>query len=149
MNAPHGCGYFEQRFNTGPFLLVFQAQDLPEPGIGNDSSALGRTDCFEESVLDKHGLLRAGERVKVAQNRALLYGPAINASSYADVALAYLRMMSILCGVYNYYVPYPTAPQQTIAAVSDFTGDFMTCLASEPTDASVAPCMCRRTCTCC
>lgn len=86
------------------------------------------TDCFEEKVLDKHGLLRPGERVQVSVMRALLHGPAINATSYSTLALIYGRMMSILCEYYNFYIPYPTTPQQTITAASDFKGESVDCL---------------------
>lgn len=90
--------------------------------------ALGWTDCFEEKDLDAHGLLRPGERVGLLQKRALLYGPAINVSSYATVALTYARVMTVVCGHYNYYVPYPSTPQQAITVASDFNGESVFCL---------------------
>lgn len=82
----------------------------------------GWTDCFDEKALDAHGLLRPGERVKMIRRRALLYGPAINASSYLHVAMTYASMMIILCKYYKMYTPELSNPVQAIATASDFEG---------------------------
>lgn len=80
------------------------------------------TGCLDDRALEMHGLLKPGERVNLIKRRALLYGPAINASSYSHVAMTFTRMMNTVCEYYKLYSPVPSTPMEAIAAASDFEG---------------------------
>lgn len=74
-----------------------------------------------------YGLLKPGQRLKILRRRALLHGPAINATSYLTVAMTYSRMMYVLCKYYINFCPYPKNPAEAIAAASEFDGKYVIC----------------------